>query len=526
MKPKNLAAHRKYSPVSQMALPGFETPFVKQLDPENRWVKFSGIIPWDEVVSLYEKTLRRNTGRPPVNGRVVMGAMIIKHYCDFSDEETILNIQENMYMQYFCGYSSYDPTPAFDSSLFVEIRERLGLAGISAMNDAIAKAEKANQPSIKDMDEENTPQATEKDIENKDIENKDIENKETKSTGDESVDNAIVTNKGRVLYDATACPQEIAYPTDLNLLNDCRQKSELMIDILYKKSDLKVKPRTYRQDARKDYLKTAQKKSKNKNEIHVAVGKQLRYLKRNFGTITKLLDLLGKEIPLDARMLKYYWVIQCCYEQQLKMYETKTHTIADRIVSIHQPHVRPIVRGKANAKVEFGSKINLSMVDGISYIDELSWDAFNEGTHLMDYIEQYKKRHGFYPKEVLADKIYCTRENRKKLKDLSIILIAKPLGRPKAVPEQHVSPGERNPIESKFGQGKRGYGMDKIRAKLKSTSEAWVAMIVLVLNLVKMAGRVPLALVFQYRLWVKKINQQMTSLANFNNICTSPRFIS
>lgn len=92
----------------------------------------------------------------------------------------------------------------------------------------------------------------------------------------------------------------------MNLLNDCRQKSELMIDILYKKSDLKVKPRTYRQEARKDYLKTAQKKSKNKNEIHVAVGKQLRYLKRNFGTITKLLDLLGKEIPLDARMLKYY----------------------------------------------------------------------------------------------------------------------------------------------------------------------------------------------------------------------------
>jgi hypothetical protein len=94
------------------------------------------------------------------------------------------------------------------------------------------------------------------------------------------------------------------------------------------------------------------------------------------------------------------------------------------------------------------------------------------------------------------------------------------------VPEQHVSPGERNPIESKFGQGKRGYGMDKIRAKLKSSSEAWVAMIVLVLNLVKMAGRVPLALVFQYRLWIKKISQQMTSLANFNNICTSPRFIS
>lgn len=378
MKPKNLAAHRKYSSVSQLTLPGFETPFVKQLDPENRWVKFSSIIPWDEVVRLYEKTLRSNIGRPPVNGRVVMGAMIIKHYCDFSDEETILNIQENLYMQYFCGYSSYDPTPVFDSSLFVEIRDRLGLAGISAMNEAITKAEKASQHSVKDTVDKNTPQANDKDF----------ENKETESGVNENVDSAIVTNKGRVLYDATACPQEIAYPTDLNLLNDCRQKSELMIDILYEKSDLMVKPRTYRQDARKEYLKTAQKKNKSKNEIHVAVGKQLRYLKRNFGTITKLLDLLGKEIPFDTRMLKYYWVIQCCYEQQLKMYETKTHTIADRIVSIHQPHVRPIVRGKANAKVEFGSKINLSMVDGISFIDELSWDAFNEGTHLMNYIEQ------------------------------------------------------------------------------------------------------------------------------------------
>lgn len=97
--------------------------------------------------------------------------------------------------------------------------------------------------------------------------------------------------------------------------------------------------------------------------------------------------------------------------------------------------------------------------------------------------------------------------------------------------EQHVSPGERNPIEAggrpgKFGQAKRGYGMDKIRAKLKPTSEAWVAMIVLVLNLVKLAGRVPLALVFQYRLLIKKISQQMTSLANYSNICTSPRFIT
>lgn len=79
-----------------MTLQGFETPYFELLDPENRWVKLSGIIPWDEVVSIFEKNLRNHTGRPPVNGRVVMAAMMIKHYCEFSDEETILNIQENM----------------------------------------------------------------------------------------------------------------------------------------------------------------------------------------------------------------------------------------------------------------------------------------------------------------------------------------------------------------------------------------------------------------------------------------------
>jgi hypothetical protein len=85
-------------------------------------------------------------------------------------------------------------------------------------------------------------------------------------------------------------------------------------------------------------------------------------------------------------------------------------------VSIHQPHVRPIVRGKSKADVEFGAKIHLSLIDGISFLDELSWDAFNEGSHLEAYIEQYRRRFGFYPAEVLADKIYCTRENRRLLK--------------------------------------------------------------------------------------------------------------
>jgi len=98
---------------------------------------------------------------------------------------------------------------------------------------------------------------------------------------------------------------------------------------------------------------------------------------------------------------------------------------------------------------------------------------------------------------VLADKIYCTRENRAWLKERSIHLRAKPLGRPSAV-SIHVSPGERNPVEGKFGQAKTAYGLNRIRARLKDTSESWIAGIFLVLNLVKLAGVVLPCLILKW----------------------------
>lgn len=222
-----------------------------------------------------------------------------------------------------------------------------------------------------------------------------------------------MNTKGRVIYDATACPQDIAYPTDLNLLNDAREKLEELIDHIYTKELHKVKPRNYRQVARKKYLQTAQKKNKSAKVIRKANRCQLNYVKRDIDIVNDLLDayqINNLKFPLNPSQQKYLFVVQTLYDQQKQMFETNTHTIDHRIVSIHQPHVRPIVRGKAQAKVEFGSKIHVSIIDGISFLDELSWDAFNEGTHMMDYIEKYRERFGCYPREVLADQIYCTRE--------------------------------------------------------------------------------------------------------------------
>ena len=95
---------------------------------------------------------------------------------------------------------------------------------------------------------------------------------------------------------------------------------------------------------------------------------ELNYLKRNIGTINNLLgDEIGKPIPLKPRELRLFWIIQELYRQQRQMYEDRSHQITDRIVSISQPHVRPIVRGKSGKEVEFGAKLSVSLVNGYSF---------------------------------------------------------------------------------------------------------------------------------------------------------------
>ena len=457
---KKRAPTPQYVSPNQLTLNCFETPFEQKLNPDNRWVVLARLIPWDEVCNLYLKNVGVNTtGRPALSPRVVIGSLIIKHMCNLDDRETVNQISENIYMQYFLGYSSFCNELPFDASLFVDFRKRLGMESLNAINERIVQ--------LKTRLEE--------------------KNKKSDSTSNKNDNNSEASeNKGRIIFDATACPQDIAYPTDLNLLSEVREKTEQLIDQLYTPDLHEKKPRTYRLVARKRYLNTAQKKNKSRKEIRKAVGSQLRFVKRNLNSIDKLLDAYSN-IPLTPKQYKYLLVVRTLFDQQKQMYATHTHSIEDRIVSIHQPHVRPIVRGKTQAKVEFGAKIHVSVIDGICFLDELNWDAFNEGSHMMTYVEQYHKRFGCYPKELLADQIYCTRDNRTALKEKGIKLIAKPLGRPSAVPI-HVSPGERNPVEGKFGQAKTGYGLNRIKARLKETSEPWIACIFLVLNLVKLAG--------------------------------------
>ncbi len=142
------------------------------------------------------------------------------------------------------------------------------------------------------------------------------------------------------------------------------------------------------------------------------------------------------------------------------MYQTKTHRVEDRIVSLHQPHVRPIVRGKAGAAMEFGAKVAISLENGYSRIEKLSWDPFNEAATLQESAERYWERNGCYPGVILADRIYRNRANLNYCKEHGIRLSGPKLGRPpkslmmkaeKLIERQDAK--NRNAVEGKFDEG-------------------------------------------------------------------------
>jgi len=452
----------RYKSTRQLPLEGFSLPFGGKLNPANRWVKWSLAIPWDELASGYYKSMSSTQGRPGKDARLVIGAVIIKHKLTLSDEETVLQIQENPYLQYFVGLSSYKDEPPFTASLFVEIRKRMGRKVFSSFEETILSS----------------------------IESKG-RRKTTKSPWAEESE-----NHGKMVVDATVAEQAIRYPTDISLLNEAREISEQLIDDLYSISCLTKKPRTYRQQARKRYLAISKKRNPGGKLRRKAIREQLQYLRRNFRHIEMLLDMIGgKSFPLRHKRQRQYWIIQHLYGQQYRMYKEKKRRCDDRIVSISQPHVRPIVRGKASHKVEFGSKLSVSMVDGIALVDHFGWDAFNESTDLITQIESYKRRYGCFPEVVLADGIYGTRANRKYMNKYNIRFGGKPLGRPRKQTAENAEQLkqekvqrrqdalDRIPIEGKFGQGKNGYRLNYIRARTLKTSEAWINSIFLVMNL-------------------------------------------
>ena len=412
------------------------------------------LIPWSEFENEYAQNFTVSTGAPAKSFRMALGALIIKERLGTSDAETVEQIRENPYLQYFIGMTSYTDASPFDSSMFVHFRQRIGVSLVNKINEKM----------VKDQTE----------VPGESSEKKSSEISESK-------------NQGKLILDATVAPADIKYPTDLGLLNQAREHTEKIIDALHNKnqSPVKKKPRTYRNRARKEYLTIAKNRKPLRKERKKVIKKQLQYIYRNLAHIEKMgqLELLSKS------HYKMLLVATEVYRQQLLMYETKENSIPDRIVSLKQPHIRPIVRGKAGKSVEFGAKLSASCRNGYVFLDRISWNNFNESLDLQAQVEEFKRFTGFYPESIHADRIYQTRENRAWCKERSIRMSGVPLGRrPKNISKSKKKQAQdderiRNSIEGKFGEAKRRFSLGRVMAKLDNTSETGIAITFLVMNL-------------------------------------------
>jgi len=448
---------RQYTSQFQGQFEFMET-FDLKLDETNRWVQLAKILPWDKMVEVYQKKFNKTLGAPGVTVRVLIGCLVIKHKLNLPDEEVLPLIQENPYMQYFLGLSNFQASALFSPSYFVEIRKEFGY---DILDEFTVELMRVAFPGA------------------------------GKTKKDES---ETLENKGQLKIDATVAPQYIKYPTDWDLLNQARLITQGIIDDLYDplRAELKVKPRTYRRMADKRYLALSKMKKKPKSKIRMCIRYLLNCVKRNLEYIEQMLDLLPSEFPLAYKKLRQLWVINTLYGQQREMYEQKSHQCENRIVSISQPQVRPIVRGKQAKKVEFGAKLGLSLNNGFVRVDHLSWDNFNEAGDLQNQAEVYKTFWGYYPELIQADEIYNTNENRKWCKENKIRLLGKPKGKPveKTAYQKRKEKKERNQrsiVEGKIGQCK-AHGLDPVKAKLADTSQSWIAAALFVTNVLKLAS--------------------------------------
>jgi nitrogenase subunit NifH len=219
----------------------------------------ANLIPWSEFEKEYAQNFSEEMGAPAKPFRMALGALIIKEKLGISDRETVEQIRENPYLQYFIGLSSYSNEAPFEASMLVHFRERIQVDLVNQVNKKMV----INQGEI-------TGSQTE----------------EKKPKEEEEEEISEKKNQGKLIADATCAPADIRYPTDLGILNEAREQTEEIIDSLYEpiKDKLNEKPRTYREKARKDYLEVSKKRRPSQKQRRKAIKKQLQYVKRNWAT--------------------------------------------------------------------------------------------------------------------------------------------------------------------------------------------------------------------------------------------------
>ena len=219
----------------QLSFKDFFLPFGGQLSDDNRWIKLAELIPWEELEVDYAAQFCKGFGAPAKPFRMALGALIIKARLGLTDEELVEQIKENPYLQFFIGLEGYQYSAPFDPSMMVYFRKRLPEAVVNDCNERIVRHGlnliRASETEEHDQDDSQGGGGSS------------VCDTEQNISSTKAID-----NQGSLLIDATCAPVDIRYLTDLSLLNDAREVTEVLIDSMYKivRESFDHKQRTHR----------------------------------------------------------------------------------------------------------------------------------------------------------------------------------------------------------------------------------------------------------------------------------------
>jgi hypothetical protein len=404
-------------------------------------------IPWDKLVPLFakRKDKRGRSGYFSTQGKLAL--MFLKSYAKTSDEKLIERLNSDYHFQFFCGIYIAPGQGIKDGKLPSKIRcELAGKLNISACQKRLAKywGPWLEHPHV-------------------------------------------------VLEDATCYETDMRYPTNAKLLWECNDWVYAQIKLLSKYSKMR-RPRSKFDEQKQKWLSYSRCRKKTHKQTRRRIKSLIYLLEKLLGQLEKLEALAGnKGYSFPSRYYKRTKTIQKILSQQQEIFETG-NTVPDRIVSIAKDYIRPIVRGKETRRVEFGPKVNMVQVDGINFIDFLSFDAFNESTRFIPSIRMSKELFGQVT-HVAGDAIYATNKNRKYCTDNKIVTGFKRKGRAGKDEKERktirsiLSTERATRMEGSFGTEKRHYGLDRIKARTEPTEKLWVFFGVHTANAVRIASK-------------------------------------
>ena len=389
-------------------------------------------IPFKELSSkiplpLYEQSGR---GRKPflkVEGGIAL--MVLKHYLGLSDELLIDRLNTDWCMQYFCGVQ-LGIRKIKDKNLVSYWRAYLGNhLDIASLQEVLAKHW------LPYMEQTHV-----------------------------------------TMMDATCYESHLRYPTSVKLLWESIGKVYGIIQ--QKRSRLKLRSsRSNYAKHRQQFLVYQRNKKKTKRKEKKLCKQLLKYLLRLLQGLEDLQK--SHQFNFTNKEQKLLRTIHTVYEQQHALLYGTNEKIAHRIVSVSKPYLRPIVRGKEIKPVEFGAKVHKVQVGGISFIEHLSYEAFNEGARLKPGVAFHQKHFGKLS-QLAGDRIYATNENRRYCHQLGIAtsFVAKgndgKLSVQKQALRSALSAVRGTVLEGSFGNEKNHYLLGKIKARTQATEICWI----------------------------------------------------